>query len=32
VLDRVCYRYRRSRRGSYLAAVSGANFNILGSY
>ena len=26
VLDRVCYRYRRSRRGSYLAAVSDANF------
>ena len=24
VLDRVCYRYRRSRRGSYLAAVSDA--------
>ena len=32
VLDRVCYRYRRSRRGSYLAAVSEANFNIFGSY
>jgi CDP-glycerol glycerophosphotransferase len=32
VLDRVCYRYRRSRRGSYLAAVSDANFNIFGSY
>jgi CDP-glycerol glycerophosphotransferase len=32
VLDRVCYRYRQSRRGSYLAAVSDANFNIFGSY
>jgi CDP-glycerol glycerophosphotransferase len=32
VLDRVCYRYRRARRGSYLAAVSNANFNIFGSY
>jgi len=32
VLDRVCYRYRRARRGSYLAAVSAANFNIFGSY
>ncbi len=32
VLDRVCYRYRRARRGSYLAATSDANFNIFGSY
>jgi CDP-glycerol glycerophosphotransferase len=32
VLDRVCYRYRRARRGSYLAAVSAANFNIFASY
>jgi CDP-glycerol glycerophosphotransferase len=32
VLDRVCYRYRRARRGSYLATVSAANFNIFGSY
>lgn len=32
VLDRVCYRYRRARRGSYLAGVSTANFNIFGSY
>ena len=32
VLDRVCYRYRRSRRGSYLAEGSEANFNIFGSY
>jgi CDP-glycerol glycerophosphotransferase len=32
VLNRVCYRYRRARRGSYLAAVSAANFNIFGSY
>jgi len=32
VLDRACYRYRRDRRGSYLAAASAANFNIFGSY
>jgi CDP-glycerol glycerophosphotransferase len=32
VLDRVCYRYRRARRGSYLAGASDANFNIFGSY
>ena len=32
VLDRVCYRYRRARRGSYLAVASDANFNIFGSY
>jgi len=32
VLDRVCYRYRRARRGSYLAAASAANFNIFSSY
>jgi glycosyltransferase involved in cell wall biosynthesis len=32
VLNRVCYRYRRARRGSFLAAVSAANFNIFGSY
>ena len=32
VLDRVCYRYRRARRGSYLATASDANFNIFGSY
>ena len=32
VLNRVCYRYRRARRGSYLAAASAANFNIFGSY
>jgi CDP-glycerol glycerophosphotransferase len=32
VLDRVCYRYRRARRGSYLAAASEANFTIFGSY
>ncbi len=32
VLDRACYRYRRARRGSYLAAASAANFNIFGSY
>lgn len=32
VLDRVCYRYRRARRGSFLAAVSARNFNIFHSY
>jgi len=32
VLDRVCYRYRRARRGSYLAGASDANFTIFGSY
>jgi CDP-glycerol glycerophosphotransferase len=32
VLNRVCYRYRRARRGSYLAAASAANFNIFDSY
>ena len=32
VLDRVCYRYRRARRGSFLAAASDANFNIFRSY
>jgi CDP-glycerol glycerophosphotransferase len=31
-LDRVCYRYRRARHGSYLAAVSADNFNIFASY
>jgi CDP-glycerol glycerophosphotransferase len=32
VLNRVCYRYRRARRGSYLAAASDGNFNIFGAY
>jgi CDP-glycerol glycerophosphotransferase len=32
VLDQVCYRYRRGRRGSYLAAASSANFTIFRSY
>ena len=32
VLNRVCYRYRQTRRGSFLAAASDANFNIFGSY
>ena len=32
VLDRVCYRYRRERRGSFMAAPSAANFNIFGAY
>ena len=32
VLDRVCYRYRRARRGSYLAVASDGNFNIFDAY
>jgi CDP-glycerol glycerophosphotransferase len=32
VLNRVCYRYRRARRGSFLAAASDRNFNIFESY
>jgi CDP-glycerol glycerophosphotransferase len=32
VLDRVCYRYRRARRGSFLSASSDSNFNIFNSY
>jgi CDP-glycerol glycerophosphotransferase len=32
VLDRVCYRYRRARHGSFLAAASAGNFNIFRSY
>jgi len=32
VLDRVCYRYRRGRRGSFLAAPDAANFAIFGAY
>jgi CDP-glycerol glycerophosphotransferase len=32
VLNRMCYRYRRARRGSFLAAASAANFNIFNSY
>jgi CDP-glycerol glycerophosphotransferase len=32
VLDRVCYRYRRARRGSFLAAANVSNFNIFNSY
>jgi hypothetical protein len=32
VLNRVCYRYRRARRGSFLAAASDGNFNIFRSY
>jgi CDP-glycerol glycerophosphotransferase len=32
VLNRVCYRYRRARSGSFLAAASEANFNIFNSY
>jgi CDP-glycerol glycerophosphotransferase len=32
VLNRVCYRYRRARRGSFLAAASNDNFNIFDSY
>jgi CDP-glycerol glycerophosphotransferase len=32
VLHRVCYRYRRSRRGSLMAAASDRHFDILASY
>ena len=32
VLDRVCYRYRRARRGSFLAAATVGHFNIFRSY
>lgn len=32
VLDRVCYRYRRARRGSFMAGASPAHFNIFASY
>ncbi|HEX6527679.1 MAG TPA: glycosyltransferase family 2 protein [Streptosporangiaceae bacterium] len=32
VLDRVCYRYRRSRRGSFMAATSDRHFDIFRSY
>jgi CDP-glycerol glycerophosphotransferase len=32
VLDRVCYRYRRARRGSFLTATSEDHFNIFRSY
>lgn len=32
VLNRVCYRYRRSRRGSFMAAASDRHFGILTSY
>jgi CDP-glycerol glycerophosphotransferase len=32
VLNRVCYRYRRARRGSFLAVTSARNFNIFHAY
>jgi CDP-glycerol glycerophosphotransferase len=32
VLSRVCYRYRRARRGAFLSAASDSNFNIFNSY
>lgn len=32
VLNRVCYRYRRARRGSFLAVASENNFNIFCAY
>jgi CDP-glycerol glycerophosphotransferase len=32
VLNRVCYRYRRDRRGSFMAATSDRHFAIFGSY
>ena len=31
-LDRVCYRYRRARRGSYMATASDRHFDIFASY
>lgn len=32
VLDRVCYRYRRSRNGSFMATISDRHFDIFTSY
>jgi CDP-glycerol glycerophosphotransferase len=32
VLDQVCYRYRRERRGSFMATVSARHFDIFASY
>ena len=32
VLDRVCYRYRRARRGSFMAATSDRHFDIFPSW
>jgi len=32
VLDRVCYRYRRSRPGSFMAATSDRHFDIFAAY
>ncbi len=32
VLDRVCYRYRRSRSGSFMAAINDRHFDIFTSY
>jgi CDP-glycerol glycerophosphotransferase len=32
VLDRVCYRYRRSRSGSFMAAINDIHFDIFSSY
>jgi CDP-glycerol glycerophosphotransferase len=32
VLDRVCYRYRRARRGSFMAAASDRHFDIFPSW
>jgi CDP-glycerol glycerophosphotransferase len=32
VLNRVCYRYRRARRGSFMAATSDRHFDILAAY
>lgn len=31
-LDRVCYRYRRARRGSFMVTTSDRHFDIFGSY
>jgi CDP-glycerol glycerophosphotransferase len=32
VLDRVCYRYRRSRPGSFMAAINDSHFDMFKSY
>lgn len=32
VLDRVCYRYRRSRPGSFMAEISDSHFDIFSAY
>jgi CDP-glycerol glycerophosphotransferase len=32
VLDRICYRYRRSRSGSFMAAINDRHFDIFATY